>query len=98
MKRNNRGQALALAVLGLIPVIWLGLLMAPAIAGGLPDILQNLTAALNRPLYIIWCEDSVKTVLFLIAAYGMGIGVYLSTRRNYRRREEAAAERVRRRA
>lgn len=34
------------------------------------------------------CEDSVKTVLIFLLAYAMGIGVYFSTRRNYRRREE----------
>ena len=34
------------------------------------------------------CEDSVKTVLIFLLAYGMGIGIYLSTRRNYRRGEE----------
>ncbi len=33
-------------------------------------------------------EDSVKTVLIFIAAYGLGIGIYLSSRRNYRRGEE----------
>ena len=32
--------------------------------------------------------DSVKTVLVLLLCYGMGIGIYFSTRRNYRRREE----------
>ena len=39
-------------------------------------------------LHIVWCEDSLKTVLIFIAAYAMGIGIYLSTARNYRRREE----------
>ena len=88
MKRGSPKQVVILAAFGLIPVIWLGLLTAPTVTGGLPDILQNLTAALNNPLHIIWCEDSLKTVLFFLAAYGMGIGIYLSTRRNYRRREE----------
>ena len=37
---------------------------------------------------IVLCEDSVKTVLVLLLCYGMGIGIYFSTRRNYRRREE----------
>ena len=72
----------------MIPVVWAALLVAPAIAGGLPEILENLTAALNNPLHIEWCEDSVKTVLLFIVAYGMGIGIYLSTKRNTRPREE----------
>ena len=39
-------------------------------------------------MYKRQCEDSVKTVLIFIAAYGLGIGIYLSSRRNYRRGEE----------
>jgi len=88
MKRGNLKSELVFCVFGLIPVVWAALLVAPAISGGLPEILQNLTAALNNPLQIEWCGDSLKTVLLFIAAYGMGIGIYLSTKRNYRRREE----------
>ena len=88
MKRDSPKQALILSAFGIIPVVWAALLVAPAIAGGLPEILQNLTAALNNPLKITWCEDSVKTVLLFIVAYGMGIGIYLSTKRNTRPREE----------
>ena len=43
---------------------------------------------MNHPFQIVWCEDSVKAVLIFIAAYGLGIGIYLSSRRNYRRGEE----------
>lgn len=74
--------------LGLIPVVWLALLVAPAFGGGLPSLIENLAQILNQPFHIVWCEDSLKTVLIFIAAYGMGIGIYLSTARNYRRREE----------
>jgi type IV secretion system protein VirD4 len=67
--------------------------MAPATAGGalagrLPEVITKLTAALNNPLHIEWTEDSLKTVFFFIAAYGMGSGIYLATRRNTRPREE----------
>ena len=41
-----------------------------------------------NPFHIELCEDSVKAVLVLLLCYGMGIGIYFSTRRNYRRREE----------
>ena len=88
MKRDSPKQNLIISAFGLIPVVWAALLAAPAISGGLPQILQNLTAALNNPLHIEWCEDSFRTVLFFIAAYGLGIGIYLSTRRNTRPREE----------
>ena len=94
MKRDSLKDVLFIAALGLIPVIWLGLITAPAIscnqgfAGQFPDLIARLTEALNNPLQIEWCEDSLKTVLFLIAAYVMAIGIYLSSRRNTRPREE----------
>ena len=43
---------------------------------------------MGNPFQITVCEDSVKTVLVFLLAYAMGIGIYFSTRRNYRRREE----------
>jgi len=88
MKRDSPKQILIVSAFGLIPVVWAALLVAPAIAGGLPEILTNLTTALNNPLHIEWCGDSLNTVLLFIVAYGMGIGIYLSTRRNTRPKEE----------
>lgn len=74
--------------LGLIPTVWLGLLAAPALRSGLPNLIRNLAVVFSNPFHIVWCEDSIKTVLIFICAYVMGIGIYLSTARNYRRREE----------
>lgn len=89
MKKDNDVKAtLILSAIGIVPVVWLALLTAPYVSGGLVEILQNLTIALNNPFSIQWCGDSVKTVLIFILAYGLGIGIYFSTRRNYRRREE----------
>ena len=88
MKQDNRQAQLILCLFGTIPVIWLGLLIAPAVSGGLPEIITVFPTAINNPFHIVFCEDSLKTVLIALCAYGMGIGVYLSTRRNYRRGEE----------
>ena len=74
---------------GLIPVVWLGLLVAPAITnGGIVELLKNLGNVFNNPFSINICEGSLKTVLIFIFAYILGIGIYISTARNYRRREE----------
>ena len=81
-------QNLVLYACGIIPVVWLALLIAPAIGGGLPNLIENLGSVLNDPFHIEFCEDSVKTVLISLLCYGMGIGIYLSSARNYRRREE----------
>ena len=88
MKPDNKTGGPWLYALGLVPVVWFALLIAPSLSGGLSEIVNALPAAMNHPFQIVWCEDSVKTVLIFIAAYGMGIGIYLSSRRNYRRGEE----------
>lgn len=72
----------------LIPVVWAALLFAPFLSGGLPKILANLTAAINNPCNIQWVDNTPKCILLFITAYGIGVGIYLSTKRNYRRREE----------
>ena len=88
MKQDDRQSAIILSVIGIIPVVWLALLIAPSVGGGLPEILSKLMTVFNEPFRIELCEDSVKAVLVLLLCYGMGIGIYFSTRRNYRRREE----------
>lgn len=79
---------LILYACGIIPAVWLALLLAPYMGGGLLGLVRYGGAALNDPFHIVLCEDSLKTVLIFILCYGLGIGIYLSTDRNYRRREE----------
>lgn len=89
MKRDNgKRSAIILSFVGVVPVVWLALLIAPSVDGGLVEIVKNLSVSFDNPFNIVWCEDSLKTVLILLLCYCMGIGVYLSTQKNYRRREE----------
>ena len=89
MRQDKFSKAhLILYACGIIPVVWLALLLAPYLSSGLVDLVRNGGVALEHPFHIIWCEDSLKTVLIFMLCYGLGIGVYLSTDRNYRRREE----------
>ena len=89
MNRDKEKQSfIILSLIGIIPMIWLGLKIAPSTAGGLPEIFQSLMTIFENPFQIVICEDSVKTVLILLLCYGMGIGIYLSSNKNYRRREE----------
>ncbi len=89
MKRDNdKRSAIILSLVGVVPVVWLALLIAPSVEGGLVEIVKNLSVSIDNPFNIVWCEDSLKTVLILLLCYCMGIGVYLSTQKNYRRREE----------
>ena len=94
MRQDKFSKAhLILYACGIIPVVWLALLLAPYMGGGLAGLVQYGGAALDHPFHIVWCEDSLKTVLIFLSCYGLGIGVYLSTDRNYRRREEHGSAR-----
>ena len=86
--RQGKRASLILCLFGVLPVVWLGLAMASAASGGLPAMISRFTEVMNRPAQIKLCEDSLKTVLILLLVYGLGIGVYLSSRRNYRRGEK----------
>ena len=89
MKRDNDLESLLIATLiGIVPVIWLALLFAPYVNGGLPNIIENLGVILEDPYHIEFCKDSVKTVLILLMCYLLAIGIYFLSQRNYRRREE----------
>ena len=81
-------QNILLYCLGMLPVVWLALRIAPFMENGLPGLIQNFGAAMSRPFHITLCEDSSKTVFVLLLCYGIAIGIYLSAQRNYRRREE----------
>lgn len=88
MRGNDRQSAIILSVIGIVPVVWLALLIVPSVPGGLAEILLKLMTVFNNPFQIELCEDSLRTVLFFLLVYELGIGIYFSTRRNYRRREE----------
>lgn len=81
-------QNVILYLCGILPVVWLGLLIAPCLKDGLPGLVRQFGSVMQNPFQIQLCEDSVKTVLTLLLVYGIAIGVYLSTEHNYRRREE----------
>lgn len=57
---NDRQTSIILAVLGILPIVWLGLLIAPSVKGGLPEILPSLMNVMSDPFHIVLCEDSVK--------------------------------------
>lgn len=88
MKQGDRQVTGLLMLCGILPVVWLALLTAPYLAYGLPGIIEGVPEAMNRPFRLRICGDSVKTVLLFLLAYGLGLGIYFSTRKNYRKGEE----------
>lgn len=86
-------QNCVLYVCGIVPVVWLALLAAPLLEGGLGTLLEGFGTALENPFHIVWCDKSLKTLLIFLMLYGLGIGVYVSNERVYRRREEQGSAR-----
>lgn len=74
--------------LGGIVVIWISLLIAPYIDGGLVEIIEKLPQKMNRPFEIEFCRNSIKTILIFLLIYILGIGIYISTKRNYKKGKE----------
>lgn len=75
-------------LIGTIPVIWLALLLAQSLGGGLPELLQNLTRALEQPTNIVWTNKSLPTILICLAAYGMAVLLYRTNQGRIRDGEE----------
>ncbi len=73
---------------GTIPVIWLALLLAQSLGGGLPELLRNLTSALEQPTNIVWTDKSLLTILICLAAYGMAVLLYRTNQGRTRDGEE----------
>lgn len=75
-------------LIGIIPVVWLALLLAQSLGGGLPELLQNLTRALEHPTNIVWTDKSLPTILICLAAYGMAVLLYRTNQGRTRDGEE----------
>ena len=85
---EERSAAIILTVLGIIPVVWAALIVAPHLSEGLSGIMTGFVQGMNEPFAISWCAESVKSILLFLLMYGMGIGIYFATRQNYRHGEE----------
>ena len=82
-------KMLILYLIGLIPVMWFSLRSAPFfIDNGLVGILENADSIFNDPFHITLVKGSPRVALIFCLIYGLGIGIYISSERNYRRREE----------
>ena len=69
-------------------MVWAALLIAQSLGGGLPDLISNLTSALQSPLNIHWTEHSLMSILACSGLYVMGICLYQSTQGRTRDGEE----------
>ena len=90
MKKPNEDKLTEyiLAGLGVIPIVWAALMVAPFLSEGLAGIVEGFTSGMRNPVKVTWCADSLKAICIFLVIYGMSLGVYYSTRRNYRKGEE----------
>lgn len=69
-------------------MVWGALLLAQSLDGSLPDILADLTAALQSPLDVRWTDKSLLSILACTGAYVMGLCLYASEQGRRRDGEE----------
>ena len=62
--KQDKKIYIILSIIGIIPIVWLALLIAPLLDGGLAKIINELPLKLNNPFNIELCENSKKTILF----------------------------------
>lgn len=77
-------------IMALPLVWWAAILLADTIQPGknLLELLGVLTEKLNHPLQLHYTQYTVKSILVCTGVYGMGIGIFYSNQKNYRRGEE----------
>lgn len=85
--KNNKDLYI-LCLFGLVPIIWLALLVAPIYKDGLFKIIEEFPNIIGNPFNIKWCDNSLKVIILSIICYFFGLIIYISTKKNYRRREE----------
>ena len=68
--------------------MWVGLKIAPYWDGSIFELITQMDEIFAEPWHIELARSSPEAVLFCLFLYVMGIGIWLSTRRNYRKGEE----------
>ena len=87
MNKNNKDEYI-IYLIGIIPVIWLSLIMAPYIHDNIFDMFDNIMNNIETPFKIRLVSDSLEVAIIFIFTYFIGIILYLSTKKNYRKKEE----------
>lgn len=87
MSKNNKDEYI-IYLIGIIPVIWLSLIVAPYIHDNIFDMFDNIMNNIATPFKIRLVSDSLEVAIIFLFAYFVGIILYLSTKKNYRKKEE----------
>lgn len=90
---DKRKDEIVFLILLIVPVIWFGLLIAPYMDKGLLYALPNLNESISHPFQIQWTNNTLKSIGLCLLTYGITVGIYLSSSKNYRRNEEYGSAR-----
>lgn len=88
MKKDSHKEEIIFLGILVIPIIWMAIIIAPYSHEGLINALSKVSNALDNPFSITWCNETLKTIFIFLLLYLISIGVYLSSLKNYRRKEE----------
>lgn len=85
MEKNNNFYVF---IFGILLCVWIAILIAPHVNNGLIELISILPKLISKPFNINWCNNSIKSIIIVIAIYLLSIGIYLANKKNYRRGEE----------
>lgn len=78
IQNQSRAGDILLCVFLYVPVAWFALLLAQSLGSGLPELLKNLTAAMQQPLAVRWTDKSLVTLLICTVVYAAVVMTYVS--------------------
>jgi len=88
LNQSSKSNGVVFYLFLYIPVVWAALLIGQSVGNGLPDLITNLTAAMENPFQIQWTEYSLMSIAACTLAYIMGVCLYASSIGNTRDGEE----------
>ena len=76
MKQDNKKLLIVLGVIGLLVPVWLAVLIAPTLGGGLPVMIPKMGDAFSHPFRFTWCDASLPCILIFSVIYGFVLLIY----------------------
>lgn len=67
MKNDNKKLWLIVGVVGLLVPVWLAVLIAPTLGGGLPVMIPKMGDAFSHPFRFTWCDVTLPCIVVFTA-------------------------------
>ena len=75
-------------LVGVFLTIWFALLVAPRIDNGILQVISDWSEIMSNPFKVTICANSIRVTFIFLVVYILGILLYESSKKNYRRGEE----------